>query len=174
MMVKPKHCPAPLAGFIQPILGLTSWGVKQGYGSFLTFEFGQPKLEIREHTSKRRRSAYVQGDWHLWIYCCHWRILQDGEQIAWSEDAPAQILQGTDLLNGQNWLELDVLPQQGRSTFSFDLGGLLETWPYGSDQSDEQWKIYSNTEVFTYNASGSYAREPVETRPEEVSWLPLS
>lgn len=172
--MEPKICPAPLAGFIQPILGLTSWGVKQGHGSFLTFEFGQPKLEIREHASKRRRSAYVQGHWHLWIYCCNWRVLQDGEQIAWSEDTPSQILQATAALNGQNWLALDVLPPQGRSTFSFDLGGVLETWPYGSEQSDEQWMVYSDTEVFTYGASGSYARGPLTARPDEVNWLPLS
>ena len=32
----------------QPVLGLPCWGVQCGYGSFLTLEFGQPRLEVVE------------------------------------------------------------------------------------------------------------------------------
>ena len=32
----------------QPLYGKPCWQVKQGYGSFLTFEFGEPHLHIRE------------------------------------------------------------------------------------------------------------------------------
>ena len=67
---------------ISAVLGKIAWGVKQGYGSFLTFEFGDPHLRIREpgsistdasetvrkHCS--RRILTVCGDWHLRIFCC--------------------------------------------------------------------------------------------------------
>jgi hypothetical protein len=55
---------------IARLAGLPSWGVKRGHSSFVTFEFGQPRLEIgKVHQSKskdfgpyRARSAYVSGE----------------------------------------------------------------------------------------------------------------
>lgn len=115
--------------FVQPMLGLPAWGVKQGHGSFLTFEFGEPKLEVSERLRDERtiRDAYKHGQWHLWIYCCHWRAFQDGTELAWSEDADREIARATATLNGQKLLSISVAPQEGRSTFVFDLGGSLET-----------------------------------------------
>ena len=167
------NCPAPLATFMEPILGLTAWGVKQGHGSFLTFEFGQPKLEIKEHLSRSRRSAYVHGQWHLWIYCCHWRITQDGTQLACSEDDEKTIGRAIAALNGQNLISVSVQSDQRSSEFMFDLGGLLETWPYGEDPTDEQWMIYSENEVFSLNASGDYALGPGNTPSDVKRWSPL-
>ena len=80
------------------VIGLPCWNVRQGYGSFLTFEFGNPSLEIREprhvpDASPRarellaRRRVTVVGEWHLWIYCCGWRIACGGEELAsWDSD----------------------------------------------------------------------------------------
>jgi hypothetical protein len=95
---------------------------KQGYGSFLTFEFGHP-----EQTRGLRRSANVHGEWHVWIYCCDWRFLSNGKQVAWSEDSKDQIARATGMIDGQKLLGLSVEPAQGLSRFEFDLGGLLET-----------------------------------------------
>ncbi|MEM8854527.1 MAG: hypothetical protein AAGD34_12570, partial [Pseudomonadota bacterium] len=69
----------PLEAFVRPMVGQVAWGVAQGYGSFLTFNFGEPKLMVTERRSVksgRRRSAHVRGDGHIWIYCCDWRALQ--------------------------------------------------------------------------------------------------
>ena len=168
--------PDPLDAFVSPILGLPAWGVKQGHGSFLTFEFGDPKLEVSERQSEDRglrRSAYVHGEWHLWIYCCHWRALQDGTQLAWSEDANELIERDAAGLNGQKLVAVGVDPAEGRSTFTFDLGGALETWPYGDDPTDEQWIIHARTEVFAYRADGLYMSGAGDTLPEQEQWLPL-
>jgi hypothetical protein len=158
------------------MLGLPAWGVRQGHGSFLTFEFGEPKLEVTERQSAEkdlRRSAYVHGEWHLWIDCCHWRALQHGEQLAWSEDTEVLIRRAIATLNGQKLLSLSVLPDEGRSTFKFDLGGSLETWPYGGDPTEEQWTILTEAEAFTYRADGSYSHGPSATPSGEERWLPL-
>lgn len=158
------------------MLGLPAWGVKQGHGSFLTFEFGEPELAVEErHTAERglRRSAHVHGQWHLWIYCCHWRVVQEGLQLAWSEDADRIIGHATAVLNGQKLLAVNVAPEEGRSTFSFDLGGSLETWPYGDDPADEQWTILATGEAFAYRADGTYTRGPSSTPPDLDRWLPL-
>jgi hypothetical protein len=107
-------CPVPLETFIKPMLGLAAWGVRQGYGSFLSFEFGQPKLEVTERHSPGkglRRSAYVQGQWRLSTYCCHWRALQDGTQLAWSEDSDQLIGRAAATLNAQKLLGVRVAPE---------------------------------------------------------------
>jgi len=93
------------------MLGRPAWNVQQGHGSFLTFEFGEPKLEINERNSPDkgiRRSAYVHGQWHLWIYCCSWRVLQGETQLAWSEDTNDVIGHATATLNGQELVDLSV------------------------------------------------------------------
>lgn len=76
-------------------------------------------------------------------------------------------------MNGQKLLAVTVEPAQGRSTFTFELGGSLETWPYGDDPTDEQWTILTEAEAFTYRADGFYKLEPSDTPPEEERWLPL-
>jgi hypothetical protein len=156
------------------MLGLPAWDVKQGHGSFLTFEFGEPKLKISERRSKDgglRRSAYVRGEWHLWIYCCHWRALQHGAQLAWSEDTREVIDRAAATLNGQKLKAVTVDPAEGRSTFTFDLGGSIETWPYGDDPADEQWIILTNTEAFVFRADGYYTRQPSDKPLKQGEWL---
>jgi hypothetical protein len=168
--------PSPLEAFVRPILGLPAWGVKQGYGSFLTFDFGEPtlKVEDRRHPEKGlRHDAYVKGQWHLWIYCCCWRAIQDEVQLAWSEDSRADIDRAAAILNGQKLLGIEVTPADGRSVFTFDLGGSLETWPYGDDPTTEQWMIFAGGDVFAYRADGAYQCGPADTAPGLVRWLPL-
>ena len=76
-----------------PLIGMPCWGVSRGYGSFLTLEFGAPKLivrEPREPTRKvsprvqrefARRLVSVHGRWHLWIYCCEWYLRDSGKLV---------------------------------------------------------------------------------------------
>ena len=165
----------PVQRFTQPMVGLPAWGVHQGYGSFLTLEFGQPKLEVRQGCSKGRvtRTAHVRGQWHLWIYFCNWRVLQGETQLAWSEDDAMTVMQATNALNGQKLLTVSVSPEEGRSSFTFDLGGRIETWAYGDDPTEEQWLIYGEAETFSYRADGTYAQGSATTPLNEVSWLPL-
>lgn len=160
---------------MDPIVGLPAWGALQGHGSFLTLDFGEPKLEVHERQKDgcTIRKAYVRGQWHLWIYCCHWRILKDGAQLAWSEDADEDIERSTAALNGQKLLGVTVSPDEGRSTFGFDLGGSLETWPYGDDPTDEQWIILTEAEAFAYRADGTYSQGPSSTPPDAERWLSL-
>jgi hypothetical protein len=167
---------APLDIFIGPMLGLPAWGIQQGHGSFLTFEFGEPRLDVREGRSAYgglRRDAFVHGQWHIRIYCCHWRALRNGVELAWSEDSAASIRRATATLNGQKLIGVRVAPEEGRSNFTFDLGGTLETWPYGDDPTEEQWTIYSGSESFKYRADGLYLRGPIDTPLDVESWLPL-
>ena len=64
-------------------------------------------------------------------------------------------------------MAVSVGPKRGHSRFTFDLGGSLETWPYGEDPTDEQWIIHRGTETFAYRADGHYSHSPSESLPEE-------
>ena len=153
----------PLDEFVGPMLGLPAWDVRKGHGSFLTFEFGEPRLGRPEG-----------GQWHLWIYCCHWRAFQGASALAWSEDSDELIERAASKLNGQKLVAVRADPSQGHSTFTFDLGCSLETWPYGDDATEEQWMILTNSEAFAYRADGRYHRHPSDTPPDQVRWLSFS
>jgi hypothetical protein len=62
---------------------------------------------------------------------------------------------------------------EGRSTFKFDLGGSLETWPYGDDATEMQWIIMTEAEAFAYRGDGKYSCGPSNTPSELVRWLPI-
>src|SRR5436305_1318277 len=93
----------PLRRAFVPLIGLPAWFVHQGYGSFLTLEFGAPHLRVREPRAARgnvsekvkklflKRRVSVKGEWHLWIYCCQWRVSDDGQEIAWSDSPDRKI-----------------------------------------------------------------------------------
>jgi hypothetical protein len=154
----------PIDEFVSPMLGLPAWNVGRGHGSFLTFEFGEPRLD-------QPGGRNAAGQWHLWIYCCHWRAFQGASVLAWSEDGHELIDRAASRLNGQKLVAVMVDPSQGRSTFTFDLGGLLETWPYGDDPTEEQWMILTSSEAFAYRADGRYHRDPSDTPPDQERWL---
>ena len=70
------------------IYGKYCWNAQKGYGSFLTLQFGEPHLEVRERDLVRNgvkehvRSVDVYGSWHLWIYLCDWAITAQNQIIA--------------------------------------------------------------------------------------------
>ncbi|MEM8856561.1 MAG: hypothetical protein AAGD34_22920, partial [Pseudomonadota bacterium] len=142
--------------------------------SFLTFNFGKPKLMVTERRSgksRRRRSAHVRGDGHIWIYCCDWRALQEGRSLASCEDNGTEIARATARLNGQKLMGVEVQPDGGRSIFRFDLGGALETWPWDEDPTDVQWIIYQGAETFSYRADGLYHQGLSNDASDDESWL---
>ena len=126
------------------------WGVRRGQGSFLTFEFGKPRLLIREPIMSSaasgrvrrllaRRNVYVAGEWHLWIYCCEWTVAS-GSRVIGDSTTNRRAERAARFLDGQKLVEV-VMPARGaRTTFRFDLGGVLETRPY--DRRSEQWLLY--------------------------------
>jgi hypothetical protein len=176
-MTTTDRTPNPLDDFIRPMIGLPAWGVKKGYGSFVTFEFGEPKLHVHERrleSGRLRRYAFVEGRWHVWIYCCHWRIFQDGEALAWSEDADDLIGRAAAELDGQALVRVEADPETGRSSFTFDLGGVMKTWPYGDDPTLEQWMISDDSEQFAFRADGHFSQEPDNTPVGQEHWRPLA
>jgi hypothetical protein len=157
-----------------PIRGIPCWNVRQGHGSFLTLEFGSPKLKIGEVRLRSsddpyaygRRFISLHGDSHLWIYCCGWRIAQDGNVLACNESTKESIATACRALEGQAFSEFSFRPEPGSSRFMFDLGGKISTGPY-DDELLEQWMLYcADGNVLTYRSDGLFSHGPGNTSKE--------
>jgi hypothetical protein len=165
------------------IYGKPCWRVSPGYGSFLTLHFGEPHLEIREPSVAKRsasakvkrllqsRTVLIYGQWRLWINCCNWKVLSKGKLIGESSSKPG-IQRAADFLDGQNLRQFSIMPGQSRCRFTFDLGGILETWPY--NDHGEQWFFFDSPvrKVLTLRADGYYSYEPYH-RVESKNWKPI-
>lgn len=150
------------------VYGHPAWSVRKGHGSFLTLEFGSPTLHIREprtalpNASEKvrelaaRRLVTVTGNWHLWIYCCSWSIELSGKEAAHSESPGDDITFAAERLDGQKLLSVGYGTMPSSWMFAFDLGGVLKTWPYDEDPSDEQWLLYERDsgDVLSVRADG--------------------
>jgi hypothetical protein len=164
------------------LYGKPAWRVSPGWGSFLTFEFGEPHLEIREpivarkEASQRvkqdlaRRRVFIHGDWHLWINCCDWKAFSKRKLIGQSTSV-SSIQKAADILDGQALVSFSLRLKPVRCRFEFDLGGRLETYPY--DRKSVQWLLYdSRNQVLTLRADDVYSYGP-SNRPVAEEWKPI-
>lgn len=176
----------PVQSAFAPLLGLPAWNVQKGQGSFLTFEFGDPSLRVREPIEPqvttstkivaRLRSRVVRpiGEWYLWIYCCNWRCIARGREIAHSESTDKRIHSVAGELDGQRLQSVNVDPVNGTSSFAFDLGAVLETWPYEDEDLDEQWSLHRRSGyTFAYRKDGRYSWSGPDVRSGDEVWLRL-
>lgn len=172
-----------IASVFKKLYGIPSWNVHRGYGSFLTLEFGEPHLRIREPivsnaSSKRvrdrfaRRLVTVRGDWHLWIYCCQWKVYK-GSRLIGDCTNTRKIARAARLLNGQALVNVESSNRGTRWVFTFDLGARLETRPY--DKTSEQWLLYEPTEkCLSVRADGRYSYGPASESPDKERWRLLA
>jgi hypothetical protein len=164
------------------IYGKFCWDAEKGIGSFLTFEFGEPHLDVWDRYNSKNgireklRSVAVHGDWHLWIYLCDWEIYSHDKVKANSQSTKRDIMRAMWRLNGQVLTYVKVHPSCA-TTFTFELGDRLETLPniaeYGQDS--EQWLLYEHSgKVFTLRADQMYSYQLGDTPKNHESWQSLS
>lgn len=148
-----------VATILEQLVGKPCWGVRHGYGSFVTAEFGAPHLSVREgnpsatRESLRRRQITVCGEWHLWIYCCHWRYEENGQVIAQSDSPAAEIDRAVVRIDSQELLQVQVSSASGATSFLFEGGGAFHTTPY--DSGEELWQLFTPAgKVLSIKAGG--------------------
>jgi hypothetical protein len=170
----------PVVSAFAPIIGTPAWLVRRGFASFLTFEFGEPHLEVREpiaesnHHLLRQRRVTVRGDWHLWIHSCNWRVIVDGAEIAHNESSDQLIDAAASALDGQLLLGVEV-QHTAACRFLFDLEGRLETFPYDDDdRKSDQWLLFGpDGNVLTLRGDAHYRLGPGNLTPAQEVWIPL-
>jgi len=169
-----------IEGIVRKLYGKPCWGVRPGFGSFITLEFGDPHLEVREpivankstpaivRKSLARRGVYIRGDWHLWIYCCDWVVFSDSSLIG-DSSTKVKIRRAAEFLNGQKLTHFSILYRKVRCVFKFDLGGILRTRPY--DHESEQWLLYEPShKVLSVRADGRYKYGPSDVPDDQGQW----
>lgn len=121
---------------LAPLLGRPAWQVRRGHGSFLTMEFGNPRLEVREprhlaidvsETVRRnfqRRRVTVVGEWHLWVQHCTWRLSVKNASVDSEEMNKDAVEAALAELDGQKLVKVRS-NDSGAIALSFDLGGQL-------------------------------------------------
>lgn len=184
--VRPEY--GPLARVVAGAIGRPAWCVCRGHGSAVTMEFGAPHLAVREpvqrvsddtkkaHRSLLRRRVTPYGDWHLWIWCCHWRITSDSDEIANSEMADAAIENALNEIDGQKLLSVDATPDNATSVLRFEHGVEFQTWPWAEIDGDlaDQWMLFMHSgEVFTHRQDGRCCLGPGSQPTRLMEWLSL-
>jgi hypothetical protein len=164
-----RNSDGPIQSAFASVVGLPAWSVRRGYGSFVTLEFGETRATPHGHPPR--------GDGHLWIYCCRWRLLIGGTQIACDESSDAEIDAAVARLEGQPLA--GVSNDNGATQFRFSVA-VLETWPYDDTEDwprdgTDTWMFFAPSgNVLTYRADGAHSLEPSDTPPEETVWFAQS
>ncbi|MBF0223972.1 MAG: hypothetical protein HQK76_00830 [Desulfobacterales bacterium] len=164
------------------LIGKPSWNVKKGHGSFITFEFGKPFVEIGEvfETSMpfkftyQSRHSYVHGEWHLWIYMCNWIVSYKDNEICHSESEDLEIHRACGFLNGQSIKSVSLNPD-GSTCFLFDLNGCLLTIPYAEEtEPNDTWLLYRpDNKVFSLRSDQHYCYSHKNSESEDEKYYKL-
>jgi len=134
-----------------PLIGQLIWQVRLGFGTFMTAEFGQPHLRVREPMPARRtttdvdrrilarRRVFVTGDWHLWIQNGEWSVATAHYTANASDNAPSAQCLGE--LEGQRLQSADKGGADKLLVLGFDLGGTLIVSP-SLETPEDQWSLH--------------------------------
>ena len=125
-----------------------------------------------------RRSAFVRGDWHLWIYQCAWTLALSSAQLAHSESDETTIRRALRVLNGQVLTRIQIDPDDGRTEFAFDLGCELTAFPYPGHKSvepDDLWMLFEpSSHAVTTRSDGTFRRTPSTDASDHDPWLAIT
>lgn len=140
---------------ITSIVGQLAWSAKSGIGSFITIEFGDPNLEVREPiTAKqsaspkvaellRRRHVVPIGTWHLWVQEAIWSITAGENKCVFNDDRDLvdEVLRKID---GQRVLAVDFTEGKPGFVIKFDLGGelIISTAPGQLEADTTAWSLH--------------------------------
>ncbi|AWN49230.1 hypothetical protein DK419_25170 [Methylobacterium terrae] len=170
-----------IATTVAPLIGLPCWQVERGQGSILSFEFGVPRLSIREPYVSNSSSARLRqlaarrlvrpvGEWNLFIFCCQWRVMISGEALANDGSPHAQIEAAARVMDGQKLTGFTLDTVSGQTALSFDLGATLTMWPHEANE-EEQWSLYRpDKRVLTYRADGLASLAADDANSESEVW----
>ncbi len=107
-----------------PIVGKRPWRASLGYGSFLTFEFGQ----------RIRQGKFWHGAWHLWIYMSSWRL--DGPHgLLVDSGSPRELIERVvPRLAAHPLTGVDIEQGGRRTTFEFGRRYFLKITPFSLEE----------------------------------------
>jgi hypothetical protein len=173
---------------VKGLFGNLCWNVHWMRATNLSMEFGQPRIWVI-HQPKRdiriakhsrgvsikairrrlnRRQVAVKGQWSLWIYLAHWRILRSGMILASSSSSLQKISPALLDLQGQRLVRAAVSRDNGATRFEFDLDTVLEVRRRNRFTPDELWLLYGRDGyVRSMRGNGTFLREACDLSSEQ-------
>lgn len=128
---------------VAPLLHQRPWKVQLGHGSFLTLDFGPPTAR-----------------WHLWVYCCAWRLDQADAVVAASEDDRDDLRAAVACLEGRALEEVEVTGPALDTVLRFEGGLVLTLFPVLS-RDYEHWFLYlPGGDVLTVGPGATWSVTP--------------
>ncbi len=133
---------------VKTLLGQLAWHVERGHGSFITMQFGDPVLEVREPKVGKKvdsekvtrllacRKVSVLGAFHLWVQYADWEIICQKRLIAHSKIKKLDLDSGLKILDGQRLLSVSSENARSSVVFKFDLESELIV-TYGSYEESQ-------------------------------------
>lgn len=147
--------------------GQFAWAVSQGYGTFLTVNFGGPHMEIREpinasesaspdvRRNLARRRIHIVGDWHLFVQYADWKIFTINHSAGSGDEWSDTVKNSLEELDGQRLLCVEVGAAAHSCVLKFDLGGELHISP-SPEIVDDQWSLHAwNGPLVSCRADGT-------------------
>ncbi len=134
----------------EPVYDKPCWNANAVHGSFLSMEFGDKHLWVRDsRVAAPTGSGQVDpnenspiysfhGAWHLWFYRCDWQVFS-GKTVIGDSSTELGIRRAAARLEGK-MLKRVTISADGYSVFQFDRYHKLETNPHSSNT--EQWFLY--------------------------------
>jgi hypothetical protein len=110
--------------YFQPVIGRKPWAVKLGWGSFLTFEFGQ----------RVRQGEFWRGTWHLWIYMCTWHLDGPRGLLIHSESPRPMIARIIRRFSGYRLSTVEIGPRASWTRLEFDDKYRLTCTPFSREE----------------------------------------
>lgn len=149
-----------LRGYFRKVSGLPCWGVQSEFGTWLSLEFGEPRLDIKEAIpdSKflNRRRVFVKGPYSLWIEMGSWELYEKGSRpIFHSGQVRKQLRRAAARLSGQILIGISQSKRPVVTEFTFDHGYRLRVTAYYRARKDEPlWHLYTKRGVISLRMDG--------------------
>jgi hypothetical protein len=152
-----------IARAFAPIAGLPCWQALGEFGTYLTFHFGTPKVDVTEPTKaiRHRRLAGVDGQHVLRLEAYQWVAFQDGGKVAHSESPREVIRETAAWLQGQKLIALTVRTEPAGGEFLFDLGGRV-AYQVRDAEEDTLWTMRTrldpdpdDVDIVSFTAAGT-------------------
>ncbi len=142
----------PFAEHVTDLVGLPVWHPRQGHGSFLTFEFGDARLDAS--------GRFDRGAWHLWIQMAAWRIEGASTVLAGCEDTRELIADALALIDGRELTSVIATGPALDTVFSFSDVHLrtFGLWSRAGedDRLDNWWLFRPDDHVLAVTRGGTW------------------
>lgn len=149
-----------LRRYFRKVTGLPCWGVQSEFGTWLSFQFGEPSLDIKEsvHGPKllNRRRVFVIGPYNLWIEMGSWEIFKNGPRPMFhSGQTREKLRRAAAHLSGQILIGISQTKKPLVTEFKFDHGYRLRvTKHYRARRDEHLWHFYLQRRVTSLRADG--------------------